>query len=122
MHYGTEGSNPECDENIVVLSNQDYNKDYAMNNGTNIKAYNQSLATRAYDIFTKNTIKEIEKRKQPYDIILAFYGTGAQEICQAHSDLIIVEPGIGYNNASFAPFRIYESNMMRTTQDVQRER
>lgn len=117
MHYGTEGSNPECDENIVVLSNEDYNKDYGMNNDPT-KIYNQNLNTEAYKIFVRNTIQEIQKRKQPYDIILAFYGCGAEEICNAHSDLIVVEPGIGYVNGSFAPYRLYESNIMRTMQDT----
>ncbi len=110
MHYGTEGSDPDCDENIVVLSNEDYDKDYGMNNKSNL-LYKNDMDTAAARTFFKNTIAEIKKRIQPYDIILPFYGICMKEVCDAFPNNIVIEPGIGYTG-SFAHFRVFESNAM----------
>ena len=71
IHYGVEGSNPVCDENVVVLSNEDYNQSYGMNNDHS-KLYFYSVTVPAFEIYKNNCIREIEKRKQPLDIILPF--------------------------------------------------
>ena len=115
IHYGVEGSNPVCDENVVVLSNEDYNQSYGMNNDHS-KLYFYSVTVPAFEIYKNNCIKEIEKRKQPLDIILPFWGIGQKPICDAFPDLISIEPGIGYTNAAFTDIRIYESYMMMTLQ------
>ena len=63
-----------------------------------------------HQTFNKNAIAEIQKRKQPNDFLLAFWGYGHFDICMGHQDMICVEPGIGYApNASFCKWRIYES-------------
>ena len=59
--------------------------------------------------FYKNAIEEIGKRKQPGDIILPFWGHGVRPICDAHPDLNIIEPGIGYASGHWAQFKIFES-------------
>ena len=63
-----------------------------------------------YQTFYKNAITEIYKRKQLYDIVLPFWGAGGRPICDAlDSDFIIIEPGIGYGEGSWAEFRVFES-------------
>ena len=117
IHYGVEGSNPECDENVIVVSNDLFIKDYG-NNGMNNCAYNTDLNTDTYHCFVQNCITEVEKRKQPLDIILPFYGGPMRAITDNFPDLLVIEPGIGYVNAAYAPFRIYESNAVRTIQNT----
>lgn len=108
MHYGVEGSNPICSENIVVVSNEIYNKVYG-NYDYRSSFFRYDIKDECYQTFYANTIKEIEKRKQPLDIILPFWGWGVKPICDAFPDLITIEPGIGYGSGSWARFRIFES-------------
>lgn len=107
MHYGVEGSNPECDENITVVSNEIYNKVYG-DHDYHHKWFKYDLYDECYQTFFRNAIAEINKRKQPGDIILPFWGQGVKPICDAFPDLIVIEPGIGYGG-SWADYRVYES-------------
>lgn len=114
MHYGVEGGDPDCDENIAVVSNEEYEKDYYMNNpGNRPTVLNEDIRTDAYKLFIKRTIEEIKKRIQPQDIILTFWGYYHKDIGLAFDCNYVVEPGIGYMG-TFAPYRIYESNAMMT--------
>lgn len=107
VHYGVEGSNPECDENVTVVSNEIYERVYG-NHDYHKNWFKFDESDECYQTFYKNTIEEINKRKQPGDFVLAFWGPGNKPICDALSNMIIVEPGIGYCN-SWTQFRAYES-------------
>jgi len=63
----------------------------------------------AYQVFTANTIELLQKIEQPNDMLLCFFGWGHKAIADAMSDMIVIEPGIGYPSA-FARWRIYESH------------
>ena len=105
-HYGTEGSNPECTENITVVSNETWSRVYGHVDIHSDMPFNEQ--DDVYNEFRTRAIAEIEKRKKPGDIILPFWGCDHREICEAHPDLITIEPGIGYAG-SFADIRAYES-------------
>lgn len=113
IHYGVEGSDPDCDENVTVLSDELFTQVYGANKSHD-DLYVYGVGNPAYEEYKNNCIKEIEKRKQPLDIILPFWGEGQKPICEAFPDLITVEPGIGYHDGAFAQFRIYESYMIMT--------
>ena len=82
------------------MYNYDWNKEFFKFDG----------GDEVHTTFNKNAIIEIQKRKQPNDFVLAFWGTGHHAICMAHQDLICVEPGIGYGaTESFCKWRVYES-------------
>jgi FkbM family methyltransferase len=59
-------------------------------------------------LISGNTIYEISKRKQPGDYLLIFGGFWNKKIADAHGDMIVVEPAIGYPS-SFSNFKVYPS-------------
>lgn len=113
IHYGHEDSDVDCGEHVTVITNKVWKKCYGDYDWrkTNFK---YDVNDIAYTIFKENAILEIGKRKKPNDIILPFWGNPMKPICDAHSDLIIVEPGIGYAWGHFAPFKIFESYAMHS--------
>jgi len=110
IHYGVEGGNPICSENVVVVPNEIYDKcygDYDLENKNQPINYNES--DECYQTFCVNAIKEIEKRKQPLDIVLPFWNWGVKSVCDAFPDLICIDPSIGHANGSWLNYKIYES-------------
>lgn len=106
FHYGVEGSDPICTENIVVLSQEIFHKIHEAYDWkkTDFLIDNNCEATK---VFEKNAINEINQRKEKNDFILCMYGTQQKPITDAVG-LITVESGIGHQD-SFAPYRIFES-------------
>jgi len=107
-HYGHEDSKTMADEDVTVITNEVWERVYGTHDYKS-KFFKYSLQDEAYQTFYKNAIKEIEKRKQPEDIILPFWGAGVRPICDAHPDLITIEPGIGYAGGHWAKYKIFES-------------
>lgn len=107
IHYGHEESDVICDEHVTVTDRALLERVYGIYDWKNqgLK-YNQE--DEVFQTFNTNCIKEIKKRKQPHDIILCFFGLAQKPVCDAHSDLLCVEPSIGYPS-SFAPYKVYES-------------
>ena len=111
MHYGHEDSVVEATEHVTVTTNQDLQTAYGTYDWRR-NFFKFSVDDHAHRTFHANAIKEINLRKQPNDFILAFWGWGHKPVCDAHPDLISVEPGIGYRDA-FARWRVYESHALR---------
>lgn len=110
-HYGTEGSDPICTENINVLSDVIYKKVYG-DHDFKTHWFKYDTNDEAYRTFYRNTINEINKRKKKGDFVLAFWGGGVKPICDAEQDLICVEPGIGYG-WTWCKYRAFESGTHR---------
>lgn len=110
IHYGVEGSNPPCTENVVVVSNEIYNEVYG-DHDFRSKFFKYDTNDKCYQTFYANAIQEIKKRKSKYDIVLPFWGAGVRPICDAldPKDFIVIEPGIGYGEGSWANYRVFES-------------
>jgi glycosyltransferase involved in cell wall biosynthesis len=115
-HYGHEESQVECDEHITVTDNTVLQEAYG---GYDWKKefFRHSIDDHANREFERRAIPEVAKRKQPGDFLLCFWGSGHAEIAKAHSDMIIVEPGIGYGSSgSFAQFKVFESHAIANLQ------
>ena len=107
-HYGHEYSDLQCTEHIPVLTNDIFEKVYGIHDWKK-KFFKFDLNDEAYQTFFKNAIVEIGKRKKKNDFLLAFWGQGVKPICDAHKDMIVVEPGIGYSSGHWAKWKIWES-------------
>jgi glycosyltransferase involved in cell wall biosynthesis len=108
IHYGHEDSDLICTEHVSVLTNEDFKISYGSYDWRN-NFFKFDTNDHAYQTFFKNAIKEISKRKRKNDFLLPFWGSGVRPICDAHNDMIVVEPGIGYAGGHWARWKIFES-------------
>ena len=110
IHYGVEGSNPECTENVSVMPHKTWLKEIGGHPGSNFYNIEQGGKLAPYHaLFAKNMHAELHKRSGPRftEIICQPWGGAQVTACQG-IDQYQVESGIGYPN-SWAEWRVYES-------------
>ena len=106
-HYGCEGSDPTCTENINIVSENLRQQCYSTNFHTEQFRYDTS--DHYHQTFYNNCITAIRKRQQPKDFLLCAWGWGHEPIARAFdASLMVVESGVGYESI-FSKFRVFES-------------
>jgi glycosyltransferase involved in cell wall biosynthesis len=108
IHYGHEDSVVKCTQHVTVLPDAIWRQCYG-DHDWRTHFFKFDCDDLAYKTFNVNAIDEISQRKQIGDFILPFWGGPGKSICDAHPDLICVEPGIGYAYGHFAPYKVFES-------------
>jgi len=108
IHYGHEYSELQCTEHVTVLTNKEFEETYG-NHDYRSKMFTFDMNDNAYQTFFKNAIEEVGKRKEKNDFILPFWGAGVRPVCDAHPDMITVEPGIGYAQGHWSNYKVFES-------------
>jgi len=107
IHYGAEGSDLQCTEHVTCVTRAEQEHAYGeldwLNKYTSLGGPNDY----AYRLFTPRAIMEINKRKQPKDLLLISMGTWQKPIADA-TKVLPVEMGIGYTG-TWAFYKIYES-------------
>jgi len=102
FHYGVEGSDPVCTQNITLIEK----KAHGITDET-INSYWAKENELANLEFNQNAVKEINKRKQEGDFLICSYNVRQKSVVDAVG-LIGVEYSIGYTG-SFAPYRVFIS-------------
>jgi len=102
IHYGNEGSNPDCDEQVDILKKGQYLKHHVLYDHD--KQNTQHLVTE----FHNSATGEIAKRKEQHDFLLCPWSKHA-DIAKRFPDLITIESGICYASTSFTPYAVFES-------------
>lgn len=109
FHYGVEGSNPICTEQVDVVSAELHEQFYGQNYFKK-EMFRYNINDLCYKTFIANSIAAIRKRLDKNDILLPFWGAGVKEICDALKDeCIVIEPGIGYGYGMWADYKVFES-------------
>lgn len=109
FHYGHEDSRVDCDENIAVTKRIDLEESYGDHDWRKNGPPVYRLDDHVYRTFYAKSIAAIEQRKKPGDFLLCPFGGNHGPVAEAHPDMIICEPGIGYSDGGFAQFRVFES-------------
>lgn len=101
VHYGHESAEVDC-EHVVCITNEEFRPP----EHGNLMLHQPHLV----QVYNDRAIPEVANRKKPGDMILCFYGQANRLTTEAHSDLFILEPSIGYPpEAVYAPYRAFVS-------------
>ena len=104
--YGVEGSVVNCDEAVEVTTQKLLREVYGDYDRTK-SFFRHDSSDRAHMEFNRSAIDEINKRKQPEDILLCTMGNYQKSVSQG-TGLITCAPGKGYSGV-FSEVNVFES-------------
>lgn len=109
LHYGVEGSNPECSTNVVTLTTDEYNQVFPQFDYR--KKYYPVIWDNKLPYWQWSNTKAsywIDKYAEKGDFLCVIGGDAQKPATFNKEKLLVVEYGIGYYG-TFAPFRVFES-------------
>ncbi len=108
-HYGCEGAEVRCTEDVEVVSNAYRRQFYADNDDDPTGQLRFDVKDEYHQTYYSRCVAAIEQRLQPGDFLLCMWGLGHKPIADALKGRVLtVEPGVGYRD-TFADFRAFES-------------
>ena len=110
-HYGNAGADVAC-EHIDVVPKEFYEKNFGRHLTDRNKVYNIAEYSDYTRTFNMRACSDIRMRAKAGDIALINYGACADQLVNMLSDiqgLILCEFSVGYINAQYAPYRVFES-------------
>lgn len=109
FHYGVEGSQVECDEDVTILSHAEQEGFFGKYIPDALYEVDWSGRAPYWKLFNDRAAAEINKRARPRDFVCIIMGTlNLPLVDQLGKDVMVVEYGIGYNG-TFAKYRVFES-------------
>jgi len=108
-HYGVEGSDPVCTENVDVADDAWRRRTFP-DNDDRTKQFSYDVKTPYEKAFAHRAAAEILKRRQRSgEFLLCAWGFGHKPVADIlGAEVVPVESGIGYAD-TWAPFRVFES-------------
>lgn len=108
IHYGVEGSDPVCSENVSVVSNEERIKQFPQNDDRT-QQYTYDTTCDYHRKYDCRVVEEIRKRLGRRNFLLCSWGFGHKSIAdQLGNKVIPVESGIGYAD-TWSDYRVFES-------------
>jgi glycosyltransferase involved in cell wall biosynthesis len=109
FHYGVEGSEVDCTEDVQIMSLKEQEGFFGPYNPGALYEVDWSGRAPYWQMINERAAAEINKRKQPGDFVCIIMGTLNRPLAEAvGNDVMVVEYGIGYNG-TFAKYRVFES-------------
>lgn len=107
--YASEENEAPCDELVTVITKDEQR---VLLDGCEYQYAAMESRFALWSLSNPRIVAEIQKRKQPRDIIAIIGGSSQAPVALAHPDLMAVEYSIGYVS-SFAKYRVFESHYWR---------
>lgn len=107
IHYGNEGSDPDCDENVPVLAEAEHHRIYGGNDWTK-RQFKWDASDEGYKLFNERVPVLVKPRTGNRDILLNFFGNCLRPATDGAQVSLTVEAGIGYTGV-YSRYRVFES-------------
>jgi len=106
IEYAAGASESEADEHVEVVT------------GEELGAFSEPdqapvRGSQLWRLFDSRLAVEFAKRPQPGDFVAHVLGAAHRTLVGDHSQLVHVEPGVGYSDHAFGAYRIFESRAWR---------
>lgn len=107
-HYGCEGSDVRCTEQVEVVSDR-LRQAFYPDDPRREAQFRSNIRDEYHQVFYRNTEAAISERLGDRDFLLCAWGVGHQPLAAALGGrLLSLESGVGYCD-TFAPYRVFES-------------
>ena len=113
IEYANEGSESDADEKVVILRADEFARIYPTIQANEFHGKDAWIGSEGWSLFHSRVIEKLRARIQPGDIVAHPFGRSHEEVVRLFPEAIHVETGIGYPDAPFNAFRIFESETWR---------
>lgn len=113
IEYSNAGSESEADEKVVMLTQEEFDQFYPKQKPSDFVGNYAQIGERGWPTFNSRLIIALMERVKPGDIICHQFGRAHQALPQILPQVAHVEIGVGYPDAEFGCYRIFESETWR---------